>query len=404
MCASLADWFVLWAVLWSAELLGWSGSLTAGVLLAARVPALFGGTLGGVAVDRFGPGRMLVVDGAVRTAVAAGLVANGLWNDFGYAVALVLIAVAGTAAPVSYSGVRTFLPRVVPDADLGAANTLLAVGNAMPLVLSAGLVGPALTWFGLAWSFAVPGVLMVLVVLIALRYLGGHAVVGPPGSAVEVHSRVGRLWLDEETGAAGWRRGVPVAAPALLGLSTAYFFCFGPFDPALPVIVRDQLGADVQTYGLLWSLAGVGCLAGLLVAPALCRLPRPAVVNVALVVLNGVAMLVVALAPNVAAAVFGCVAIGLLWTPYAAVEATALQRLTPRRIHGRVFGLQRALVISALPLGAALGAMAQDRYGASPTLAVAGLVSMVVALAALLVPAIHTEVHVTVSEPSERAA
>jgi MFS family permease len=380
-------------VLWSAGLLGWSGGQIAGVLLAARGPALIGGTLGGIAIDRVGPQRMLVLDGSCRTLVAAGLVANGLWNGFGYGVALALIAVAGTAAPISYSAVRTFMPRVVSDADLGTANTLLAVGSAVPLLLSAGLVGPALTWFGLAWSFAIPGALMLVVVAVALRCLGGDSPAEEAAAADEVQSMVGGVSVPEASPTLR-RRVVPRAAPALLGLSTAYFFCFGPFDPALPLIVRDQLHADVSTYGLLWSVSGVGCLVGLPAAPALCRLPRPAVVNIVLVVLNGVAMVVVALADNVLVAILGCVAIGLLWTPYAAVEATALQRLTPRHLHGRIFGLQRALVISALPLGAAIGAIAQDHVGASTTLAWAGVISIAVAFCALALPVMRARLDV----------
>jgi MFS family permease len=396
MSASLADWFVLWAVLWSAGLLGWSGAQIAGVLLAARGPALIGGTLGGIAVDRLGPRRMLVVDGCCRAVVAAGLVANGRWNGFGYGAALALIAVAGTLAPVSYASARTFMPRMVPDAELGTGNTLLALGSAMPLVLSAGLVGPALTWFGLAWSFAIPGVLMLVVTAIAARLLGPDPIHDAPPAPQEVQSALGGVAAPDPSPVVGLRA-VPRAAPALLALSTAYFFCFGPFDPALPLIVRDQLGADVTTYGLLWSLSGVGCLVGLLAAPAMCRLSRPAVVNTVLVALNGLAMVLVALAGNLFAAILGCVAIGLLWTPYAAGEATALQRLTPARMHGRVFGIQRALVISALPIGAALGAIAQDRFGAPTTLAWAGVVSIAVAGGALALPAIRSRVDVAPS-------
>jgi MFS family permease len=394
MSASLADWFVLWAVLWSAGLLSWSGAQIAGVLLAARGPALVGGLLGGIGIDRIGPRRMLVLDGCCRTLVAAGLVANGLWNGFGYVVALLLIAVAGTAAPISYAAARTFMPRMVPDADLGTGNTLLALGSAMPLVLSAGLVGPALTWFGLAWSFAIPGLLMLAVAVIAARRLGDDAAGGVTDAPEEVQSALGGVAAPGPSPRLRLRA-VPRAAPALLGLSTAYYFCFGPFDPALPLIVRDQLGADVTTYGLLWSLSGAGSLVGLLAAPPLCRSSRPAVVNTVLVALNGLAMVLVALGGTLFAAALGCVAIGLLWTPYAAVEATALHRLTPPRLHGRVFGIQRALVISALPIGAAIGAVAQDRLGAPTTLAWAAVASILVAGGALALPAIRARVLVT---------
>jgi len=388
--ASLADWFVLWAIVWSAGLEGWSGAQTAGIILAARAPALVGGIAGGLAIDRFGPRTLMLLDGVVRTLVMLGLVVNGLVGGFGYAAAVLLVALAGAMAPISYSAVRTFMPRLVPSDRLGAANSLLAIGNALPLVLSAGIVGPALHLVGLAWAFLVPAVLMVGVVAIA-GWLPATGLVEPP--APESGANVLDKNLPAHAGRASlrWRR-VPAGTLALLGLSTAYYFTFGPVEPVLPLVVRDHLDAGATTYGLLWSMMGVGALLGLLVASPLTRLARPGATMAAVAVVNGVAMLPLAATTSVGVALACCLAIGILWTPYSAVEATALQRLTPAHHHGKVFGIQRALVISALPLGAAIGALAMDTAGVTAVLLGSGLACIALALGALAAPALRARV------------
>jgi hypothetical protein len=112
---------------------------------------------------------------------------------------------------------------------------------------------------------------------------------------------------------------------------------------------------------------GIGALLGLLVAPTLTRMSRPGATMAGVAVLNGLAMLPLAATTGVGVALACCLAIGILWTPYSAVEATALQLLTPARHHGKVWGIQRALVISALPVGAAVGALAWTRSAPLPS-------------------------------------
>jgi predicted MFS family arabinose efflux permease len=52
------------------------------------------------------------------------------------------------------------------------------------------------------------------------------------------------------------------------------------------------------------------------------------------------------------------------------VETSALQRWADPARHGAVFGLQRSLLATATPLGAALGALALDHTGPATVLGV----------------------------------
>jgi predicted MFS family arabinose efflux permease len=51
---------------------------------------------------------------------------------------------------------------------------------------------------------------------------------------------------------------------------------------------------------------------------------------------------------------------GAVWGPYTAVETTALQRWTAPADQGVLFGVQRGLLGTATPLGAAVGAAALE--------------------------------------------
>jgi predicted MFS family arabinose efflux permease len=377
--AASSDWFTLWALLWVSGPRGWSGAETAALIVAARAPSMVGGIAGGMAVDRFGPRNLLLLDAVCRTAVMAGFLVAGVLDVMTYPVCVVLVALSGTTAPVSYSAVRTMVPALVDAAQLGRANTLLALGNALPLVLSASLVGPSLALVGLRYAFALPLLAMTGFLWIAwvLPRSSGRVERGPgPSTRPATRDADGRPGRDvARTSLSG--------AVALLLLSMGYYGTFGPFEPTLPFLIREHLHAGPATYGLLWGSVGVGCLLGLLAAPWLCSLPRPGAVNALIAVANSIVMLPLAFVGSTWAAVALCLGIGLLWSPYNAVEATALQKLAPARHLGKIFGLQRALAISALPVGAAVGSLALDHIGPGGVVVAASCAGTLVALIAL---------------------
>src|SRR5207244_7606631 len=107
---------------------------------------------------------------------------------------------------------------------------------------------------------------------------------------------------------------------------------------------------------LAWAAFGLGAIAGLAAAPALAR-RRPGLVNALGATVWGLVMLPVAVVGTVPAATGLFLLGGAVWGPYTTVEAGAIQRWTPPSRHGFVFGLQRALLGTASPIGAAVGAV-----------------------------------------------
>jgi len=392
--AAAADMFVIFTILWVAGPLGWSGAETAVFVIASRVPALLGGVLGGRAVDRFGARPMLLFDAVARTVTMGAFVVAGVLGELSYPVALVLAAMSGTVAPISYAAARSLVPRLVEDRDLGRANALLAVGDQLVLLVAAGLVGPAVTLLGTTGAFAVAAVMMVGVGLITLRLpsLGGAmggatGAVIPGASADHPVTGVAAAATGGVTSARSPWRSTPVLA--LVSLSIAYYFAYGPFEPVLPFFVRDNLQGGANTFSVLWVAFGVGAVVGVALGPRLASLKRLGVVNAVGAIAWGVITLPLLFTHETWVAVPIFAVSGVVWGPYSTVETTALQRWTPASHHGRVFGTQRALLQSVLPVGAALGAVAVDHASAVVVLGVSLAGCSLAGLAALALPAMR---------------
>ncbi len=348
--SSTADTFVVFVLFWVAGPQGWSGAQVAFLVVATRAPTLVGGVLGGRAVDRVGPVPMLLADAGTRALLMVGFAAAGMDGTLSLATVLALGAASGGLAPITYAAARTLVPRLVAPDQLPRANALLAVGDQLPLLASAVLIGPSLALLGTGSVFLVPAALLAIVVLIAPRIQSGtHDSGTAPGVARGDHEASGGH-------RSPWR--TPGVVP-LVALSVCYYAAYGPFEPAMPAFVRDELGAGSGTYSLLWTVFGLGALITLpLAVPLASR--RPGVVNAIGALAWGLVTIPFAVVTDVPLALLLFALSGAVWGPYSAVETTALQRWVDPRFHGRLFGTQRALLQSAAPVGAAVGALALD--------------------------------------------
>jgi len=84
---------------------------------------------------------------------------------------------------------------------------------------------------------------------------------------------------------------------------------------------------------------------------------RPGLVNALGALIWGIVMLPIAVVHTAAAAAAPFLIGGAVWGPYTSVGITALQRWVGPARHGTAFGLQRSLLATATPLGAAIGAL-----------------------------------------------
>jgi predicted MFS family arabinose efflux permease len=368
-----ADSFLLFTLLWIAGPQGWTGVQTAAIVIALRVPALFGGWIGGRAIDRFGPRPLMLAQAVLRIACLTALTICSWSGRYPLVVVLVLGGLSGAVVPISYAGARTLVPQLLPTAMLLRANSLLAVGDQAALLVGAAFVGPVLATVGVGRALLAP---VAMLVVAALFYL-----TPPPGGSPDQDAAA-----PAETGATApsttrspWRVR-PVLG--LVTLSAFYYFAYGPVEPVLPDFTRHHLHAGTGAYSLLWVTFGLGALVGLSQASRLGGY-RPGVVNAAGTALWGLVTLPLVFCSSIVPAVVVMGVSGIVWGPYLAIEATALQQWTPPSVHGRLFGTQHAILAVASPLGAAAGSVALLAFSSTEIITVAILACIIAGLAAL---------------------
>ncbi|MFL6076168.1 MAG: MFS transporter [Mycobacteriales bacterium] len=368
LLSNSADQFTQVALLWYVLSRTGSAALVGVVVLCAGLPAVLTAPLAGRLLDRGRPSALVAADNLARAGLLAAVPALAGLGLLTVPV-LVLLALAGGAlAPLTYSGTRVLLPRLVADAELPAANGVLSVGDQLPYA-----AGPAVAGFVVARTGAPVALLLPAAGLVAAALLVRG--VRPPATDRPAEPSAGRLgfgvlWEDR-------------ALRALLVLSATYYLAYGPLEPALPVYVRHQLGAGAAAYGVLWGVFGAGALAGLALVRPLGRL-RPGVVNALGAVAWGLLVAPMALVHRtpVAFALFFCGAVA--WAPYTALEMTVLQRRVPPDRLGAAIGARKAVLVAASPAGAALGGLVTTPRTAPLVIAASAAACAVAGLGCLL--------------------
>ncbi|MEU6203418.1 MFS transporter [Micromonospora musae] len=373
--------------------------LIAAITVAAQLPPLLFGLLGGVYADRWDRRRtMALVDGA-RAALAAAFAVAIVTGRAGVVTLLLVAFLLAALGSLFDAASFALLPSVVPPTALPRANGRLQAGTAVAGgFLGAPVAGLAFT-ASPALPFAVDAVTFALAALLVLALSrGGH----PPVPA--------GLPTDRDSGSA--KRGAGPGGPSVLADVTAGLRrlrddrtlwqvtllsagCNLAISGLLAVLVLhalEVLRVPTAGYGLFTATAIVGGVVGALTAGRIAArfgtLPALRVVLAGqTVALAGFAFARHPVPAGLALAFFaaGTSVWNSLWTSYG-------QQRVPAALLGRVGAAQRMLGLLAAPVGATLAGLVAAAYGTVPvTVAAAGTFALVtVAAWRMLRPAAPT--------------
>ena len=172
--------------------------------------------------------------------------------------------------------------------------------------------------------------------------------------------------------------------PELLGL-LALTWCFnllyGPVEVALPLHVTEDLHGPGTLLGLYWMLFGIGAVLGGLTVGALKRLPLwPTTIGI--VAGWGLTLLPFGL-PVPTAVTVACFTLGgAIYGPFVALSVTLMQTTCPPRHLAAMLAARSAALLTASPLGTALGGPLTPQLGPRATLGGSGLVTVTLAAVA----------------------
>jgi MFS family permease len=359
----LGDGIYLVAIAWLVYDISNEPGALALVGLAWTLPQVAGLLVGGVLSDRFERRRLLVIADLLRFAAIGAIAALALSNAAELWHLVVLVVFYGLGEALFQPTFTAIVPDVVPRQELLQANALKELMEPLGLRFA----GPAL------------GGLLIAVFDVGVAFLVDAGTFALSAVAVALMSRqrppreaVGSMRRDLAEGFAYVRAHAWLWA-TLIGAAFFLFLTFGPFEVLLPYIIRNDLGGDADTFGLVLAAGGLGSI---MAALTLSRagIPRRFVtfmwgawfVGDLLLVLLAVAgaawqMCLIALVS------FGLGTAGMV------VWNTMINTLVPAEMLGRVSSFDWFVSMGLIPLSFAVTGPVAELIGARTTLAVSGL-------------------------------
>ncbi len=309
----------------------------------------------GLLVDRWSRRRLMMAAEALRALSLLALLLASLSGQLSIAV-LAVLGFIGATGTVGFSvAAPAWVPALVARHQLAAANGRLELARSVAYAAGPALAGALVAWAGATPAFVLASTLSAMAVLIVWR-LPEPPQAQPTERHVLAELRDGArlVWQHPLLRAIGLTS---------VAWNLAWFVLQAVY---VPYAVR-QLGMDAQAVGVSLACYGGGMIAGAMLAPrVMAALPYGrAVILGPLMSVLGIGVMVATLWwPSTALAMLSYVCFGvgpMVWT---ISQTTLRQTVTPNAMLGRVSAIFLTVNMGARPLGAALGGVVGEVWGA----------------------------------------
>jgi MFS family permease len=165
-------------------------------------------------------------------------------------------------------------------------------------------------------------------------------------------------------------------------MSVLYLFSFN-YSVLIPLFAERTFEGDAGTLALLFSVAGVGSLAGALV---MANRPRPGERMLALAAVGvGIVTTLVAFAPSLDVAVISMLPLGVASIVFFVTANSTLQLTSRPDMRGRVMALYGIVFLGTTPIGAPIAGWVGEHLGPRVAFAGGGLIALATGLVGLWV-------------------
>jgi MFS family permease len=317
-----------------------SSAAVGGIGAATLVPLLLVTVPGGALADRLDRRRLVLASTVGQAVVSVVLFALAAFGGASVWALYALVAAGSALSAVNAPAWQTFIPRLVPRAQLATAMALNRIIFQVVMIAGPSLAGLAVAWAGLR------GCYLADVASSAGALWGvGRLPAMPPEAATAAGDRAtgesatgdgarprSALALTLE-GLAFIRR-TPILGGAFLADVNATFFALPV--ALFPAINAQRFGGDPRTLGLFTAAIGVGGLVSAIFAGPLRHASRHGLVMLACVAVWGGAFALFAVAPTLWLTLLALAIAGLADTFTVVVRGIIVQEETPDRFRGRV--------------------------------------------------------------------
>jgi predicted MFS family arabinose efflux permease len=333
--------------------------------------------LGGVASDRFDRRRVMLAADLLRAVVIGILGLLALADSLQLWHLVILSSIYGMGAGFFGPAFDAVVPDLVPDRLLAQANSLDQILKPTALRLAGPAVGG---WLIAAWGTGGAFLLDAASFLVSAAML----VQMNPHSRRPADAGAASALREVRDGFAFVRRHIWLWG-TFLAATFAYLLFMGPTEVLVPFVVK-HLGGNARDLGLVFSVGGLGAVAGALLVGHR-GLPRR---HISFMYLTwSVATLAVAgygLATRVWHLMLVSFAFNALEAAGTVVWTTTKHRMVPAALLGRVSSFDWFISIGLLPLSFAATGPVAGAIGVRTTLIAAGLLGGVVTLGFLFLP------------------
>ena len=354
----------------SAQMVGTASALiTLGNVLLTPV--------GGILSDRGDPRRLMMAVDWARFVFIGSLPLAFALGRISLPHLYVVAFLVGSGRAVFDVAHSALLPRLVARKQLAEANSGLWTSFSVAQTLGRSFCGFLVAALGAAYAMGLDAVSF----LVSAASLLGVRPKPPDGDRPNAQpqptpcrSVVGDL---REGLAFLWQQHIIRNTTLLLFLFHA--LCLYPALALLAYRAKVELGLSKETIGLVFAAGGVGSILGSLAAGLFRRWLRFGQVMVGCLLVSALGLGLLALGTSAVPVGAGYGLLHGAWIAALLSRVALRQSLTPLPLQGRVGAAERFIAMAGGPLGAYLGGIIGDRFGAGPVFAAGAALAVVLA-------------------------
>ena len=372
---------------WVLEKTG-SAAIMGTVLIASFVPMLIFFLIGGIAVDRFSRGKLLLYSDLIRgvlIALATVLAVTGvlaIWH-------IVLISIVfGFADAFFYPAYTAMIPDVVPTEMLASANSLTELSKQLAGVAGPLLAAVIISSAGTSLAFGINSLSFFLSALCLLPLVARPHETEPQKDAAAPKGQKHGILAEFKEGITTVTKQPWIWISILMaGLTNLTFTA--PYETSLPLLVDQHFGAGAGLLGYIHAMVSLGAVMIAILISRMGRIRNRGRVAYGMWIMAGLAAMMFGFdlpIPLILAAAFlrgaGMTGMNLLWI-------TILQELIPREKLGRVASIDLLGSLALLPVGYGVAGIMSDVIGPSQVFVYGGLATAVMLSLAVMHPQIR---------------